>query len=242
MSKNTETSLPVLLIVGTLENVSRKDAEIYVRGLMGRLCGSLEASGFYLEKTANGYHYEIQEGGEGKAWLPWILKALAEENNPLFFRVTDRIVEIRIHDDRIQGILKVEHEVEEEVLSQIKTPVPGKALIPFKTYAERWIITSGVIFVICLIFFATALGLKLVSNDQEYQRIRIKTAIKISNLPLLHWPENVAEDSYVKKMSYENGNWKLQLQKYANQETEVDPATQPGPGIAPIIKMAPASR
>lgn len=70
--------VPLQLLIGWLPKVAVKDARIYVTGLAEKHCNSIRDSGFLLVPFDNGWAYEIHEAGQGRAYLPTILKAFAE--------------------------------------------------------------------------------------------------------------------------------------------------------------------
>jgi hypothetical protein len=70
--------VPIQLLMGWLPKVAVKDARLYVAGLADKHCQSMRDSGYLLLPFDNGWAYEVQEGGPGKAYLPAILKVFAE--------------------------------------------------------------------------------------------------------------------------------------------------------------------
>lgn len=70
--------VPIQLLLGWLPKVAVKDARLYVSGLADKHCQSMRDSGYLLVPFDNGWAYEVQEGGPGKAYLPAILKTFTE--------------------------------------------------------------------------------------------------------------------------------------------------------------------
>ena len=66
---------PVHLLMGYLSGVSRKDALEYARGLAGKYFLRTDMSFVAVYRYADGYVYELQEGGTGKGYFPAMLQA-----------------------------------------------------------------------------------------------------------------------------------------------------------------------
>ena len=84
--KNNEPTLgrgkvankPIRVMIGTCPG-SRNDTEALARSMIQRYFDIPDQSYFYIQKSQTGsYHYEIQEGGDGQAYLPSIIPLLAE--------------------------------------------------------------------------------------------------------------------------------------------------------------------
>lgn len=233
LNNGDDSGLPVLYIIGTLDNVSVKDAEIYIRGLMERLCSSTERAGFRLKKVKDLIHFEIQEGGRGKSWLDWVTAQLATNpDSVIYFPIANRIVTVKDREGRLFGHLTSVEDVPSDILERVQPAEDGEDLTSFKTYAERWILTAGVLFAVSTILLLCMFIAKfsIVTNEQE--QIRERALIKIKNMPMLHWPESIANDSYINMMVYEKGRWNTkydQLKEEQGSETEGEGSeTQPG--------------
>lgn len=70
--------IPLRLLIGWLPKVSVRDARLYVTGLADKHCQSARDTGYLLVPFDNGWAYEVQEGGAGKAYLPALLKVFSE--------------------------------------------------------------------------------------------------------------------------------------------------------------------
>lgn len=66
---------PVHLLMGYLSGVSKKDTLEYARGLAGKYFLRTDMSFVAAYRYADGYVYELQEGGTGKSYFPAILQA-----------------------------------------------------------------------------------------------------------------------------------------------------------------------
>ncbi|CAM4113147.1 hypothetical protein VRRI112168_14920 [Vreelandella rituensis] len=84
----------IKLIVGTCRG-SRADARAIAKSMIDRYFDAPEICRFYLKvEKGVGVHYEIQQGGEGRAYLPSILQALGEDRDDITLATEERQVKI----------------------------------------------------------------------------------------------------------------------------------------------------
>lgn len=76
--KPDEKKLPLQLLFGWLPKVGVKDAKTYMQGLADKHCQNPAATGYLLLPFDSGWAFEVQEGGDGTAFLPSILQVFQE--------------------------------------------------------------------------------------------------------------------------------------------------------------------
>lgn len=75
---------PLKVMFGTCPG-TRSDTDALARSTVDRYMDIPDESFIYLQKNpAGGYHYEIQEGGDGHAYLPSVIKILSQEAEAVY--------------------------------------------------------------------------------------------------------------------------------------------------------------
>ena len=78
--RNRQSDPPIRVMIGTCPG-SRADTEALARAMVDRYFDIPGNSYFYIQRQSGvGYHYEIQEGGGGQAYLPQVVQSLIEEH------------------------------------------------------------------------------------------------------------------------------------------------------------------
>lgn len=221
---------PLSLIVGYMPGAKIKEADSYVRGLMMKVNNDLHSAGYSLVKFRGGVAYEIQEGGSGYSWLKSILKRLEKEKT-MVVPSGGRLVKIELEENGIHCSLLREGKFAEGD-DKVVTPSRGSKLKQYHNYVQIWLNTTVGITILSLAFFMLTLWGQKAISENEAEKIVIETISKTQTLPILYWPEVMAEDMYVAKLEFKDGKWLPPLFKSFNDMT---PEHEPAP-----IEVAPA--
>lgn len=77
MSK--EVGLPIKILMGRLEGVSKKDAKNYCINLIEKYIDDPDTSFYRVKKHQDAFFYEIHQSGSGKSYLDSLIKLLDEQ-------------------------------------------------------------------------------------------------------------------------------------------------------------------
>lgn len=219
-SSKSEIELPTQFFAGKLEGLTRKDAELYVRGIIPRLCHSTENVAFGLFKIDGSYLYEIHEGGERKALMPSIWKMLNEgETDHVVVHTAVRNVEIFIEDGRLMAAMLPESD--KMAPNEIEA---GKKLKAFENDYSGFLISSVAIFCASSVLLASALVINAIIADIKVSAIH-GAGTPPAALPIMQLPISVGENEYVHALRYDGQRWNLQKR---NDMQPSAPRTPPG--------------
>ena len=201
----SEVELPTQFFAGKLDGLTRKDAELYARGMIARHCHSTENAAFGLFKVDGGYLYEIHEGGERKALMPAIWKMLNEgEIDHVVVKTALRNVELFIEDGRLMTAALPESD--KTATNEIEA---GKKLKAFENDYSGFLISSVAVFCASAVLLASALVVNTLIADIKVSAIH-GAGTPVNALPIMQLPIAVGENEYVHALRYDGQRWNLQ--------------------------------
>lgn len=213
MSSKAERARPVFLAMGHLAGVKRADAEHYVRGLIARHATSPEAAGFFLLRTDTGFAYEIQEGGDGRAYLPQALERLRRApGSSVRIALANRVAEVSMSDGGPVATLLPEGESATEPLE------PGPRLTPFEKDRSRLLIAAVAAFCASAAALASALAVHAMTAAQGGAGGQAPATV-VDSLPVMHWP-SAPEGEYVHALRFDGARWSVERRPAAGQAVE----------------------
>lgn len=226
-------SMPIRLIIGFLPGIETKDARAFAQGYIERHMQAIDVASWYVQRYKDGTLYEIHEGGEGRAYLPSILKLL-ESTPKVLIPISGRMVSVeKGADDQISSLLMPESFVG-EATEGVK---PGPRMHPALGDARGWIFTGGTFFAIGLLFFLLGTAIHLgaryvyelgVSQAEvgdvgkilamakgEYPSQAARDVMPLSDTPVAQWPKliNSTDPRVVKALRYEKDTWRLEYEE-----------------------------
>lgn len=240
--KNT-AELPIRVLIGFLPEVSERDARDYALGVAERNCDQISIVRFDAFKLNNGFAYEIQEGGTGRAYLPEIIKHFqamgpfekAAETSNVFIRTATRTVQVDRTRDGLQAFLLPESATEAATdwLEGTSKMTPAIATMFGMLAFGAVLFTTG--------FFA--LTLAMYARLQPYDAPLVPTVERATDAynasPLSRWTtlQGVSGGEYVKAIRFANGKWELE-----RGTAPVEPAAEPAPAApAPAATPTPSN-
>jgi hypothetical protein len=239
--KKKPADLPIRVLIGFLAEVSEREAREYAMGVAERNCEQISLVYYDAFKVGTGCAYEIHEGGNGRAYLPEIIKAFntrgahrkgAEEDTSVFIPTATRMVQVSRTADGLQAFLLPESttEVPTTWLQGTTKMSPALPTLVAVLIAGAALFTTGFL----------ALSLALVSRIQPYD-VPPTPAIEnvndaFANSPLSRWAalQSVSGNEYVKAVKFAKGKWEIQR---ASADAEPAPAPMPVPspdGTLPV--------
>ena len=228
--KFQEEDLPIRVLIGTCPG-GKKDAEAMARAMVDRHFDIPGNAWFYLKAAPGiGTHYEIQEGGNGKAYLPSVLRHLHENDDRVVIRpLNARNVEVFARDEgQLQSVVLPEAQSEGAITAGIER---SRQMIPVATNGLEWVKVGAMAFSLGLLTLTASglldKGLDMASRGY-YEAANNVTALRIAQLidapsdvlsqvpsdmelPLSQW-DRVEQagrslDRYVTRLRYEHGRW-----------------------------------
>lgn len=209
LSSNKDNSIRV--IIGYFPDITEKDAREYALGLAQKHCDQLAISYYGAYKHARGYVFEIQEGGNGKAYSPEIIKYFdslpayeAGEHNAVVLKTATRLVEVVRHKDGL-GMVILPEQSQRETSTWLS---PHKTLKPVIPSREKY-------FYISCAVFATGFMAALISGSlfrlQPFSTTADvkKEMLSVNKLPRSQWSVLSATPKgfYVKTIRFQDGKW-----------------------------------
>lgn len=257
-------SMPIRLIIGFLPGIEVKDARAFAQGYIERHMQAMDVAGWYVQRYKDGALYEIHEGGDGRAFLPSILKQL-ETDAKIYIPISGRIVTVeKDADGQISSLLMPEDFVCDPTLG-LKG---GPRLHPALGDARGWLFTGATFFVIGLVLFLMgsalqfgaryvyemgisqsdvgAVGKVLALAKGEYPSQASREVIKLSDAPVAQWSKliNSTDSRYVKALRYEKGAWRLEYDEPVKPTAGLPepPAAAGKPTTPPVAAPSTATR
>ncbi|MNR71672.1 hypothetical protein D3C71_23030 [compost metagenome] len=204
-------TVPVRVLIGFLPDVRERDARDYALGAAEKNFNQPALAFYDAFEYDGGYAYEVHEGGEGGALLPSILRYFRSqgpfvpgEDVKVVIRTGTRMVEVQRDRVGLSAILLPESSTVEPT----DWLVPTEKLTPALNQRTGLLAVGAAFFITG--FFALIVG-SMLTRYQPYEdapKPGVST-ISYEDLPISQWPRltNLAPDSYVTKLVYENGKW-----------------------------------
>lgn len=203
-----EIRTPVAIHIGLLSNIGRRDAAAHVQGLIRRQMIAPEIAAWRLVRSADGYAYEIHEGGDRRSVLPTLLALLQEDPDAVFhLPAGDRVVRVSIEDEAIRSVTLPEDE--EAEIDAIK---PSGRLRPFEPTGAGPLLTAAVFFCVASVTFLAAVFVTGQASQQWRQSTEAAASLSVEALPIRHWPDRPSDGRFVSRVQYVAGNWHVQTE------------------------------
>lgn len=229
------TARPMRLVIGFLPGASKNDAVSAAQGYIERHFEAIDISGWYIQKAGrDGYYYEVQEGGEGRAYLPSVLKLL-DKHEELVITLTERSAKIQKGSHGEPETVLLPEGRDEPETEGLKA---GPRLHPAVGDARGWLFAGGSMFIVGLLvlFMGSALhqGMQHLKETSVAARdlgpigVMVETIAGDVVTPKLDWEPPKASalptaqtdrlvaaaqnDKYVLALRYANGKWDVQTE------------------------------
>lgn len=208
-----ERPLPIKLLIGYLPGVTKADAMEYAHGVAARNTDQVSLVYLNAWPVAEGYAYEIQEGGTGYAYLPAVLRYFeslgpfdATQQAHVIVNTATRKVRINRMASGISALL---------LPSSADMPV-SDWLQPRERLKPAFAFNTGLL-VAGSLLLSTGFIAALVTSVYRYQSVEpppkaVHDVVSTKGTPLAQWPMLEAVDpsrEYVQALTFENGRWQV---------------------------------
>ena len=235
VDKKKPVERPIRVLIGFLAEVSEREAREYAQGVADRNCQQISMVYFDAFRYGNGCAYEIHEGGNGRAYLPEIIKTFqasgayrkdGEEDASVFIPTATRMVQVSRTPEGLQAFMLPENSTEEATPGLQGTTKMSPALPTLVAV----LVAGAALFITGFL----SLSLAMVSRIQPFEAAATPAVENVTegfaNSPLSRWAalQSVSGDEYVKAVRFTNGKWEIQ-----RGTAEAPPASMPAASGAP---------
>jgi hypothetical protein len=208
-----ESNVPLRILVGWAEGVSKNDAADIAKGFIQRRFDAVDASWYVTAAFMGGFFWEVHEGGKGSSYMPAIIEALTNDpGGQHWFPSGDRIFQVMMRDGKPFGVLLQKSETN-KIFDSGSLPLRASGKMKravFKgtsvLYAGGGLFGSSVLF-----FLATAALYFFVATPEP----AIKD-VNLSKLPASQWEKLTAikPTEVVSRLEFEAGDWKVEKRPF----------------------------
>jgi hypothetical protein len=240
-----ESNVPLRILVGWAEGVSKNDAADIAKGFIQRRFDATDASWYVTAAFMGGFFWEVHEGGKGHAYMPAIIDALTTDpGGQHWFTSGDRIFQVMMRDGKPFGVLLQKSE-SKKIIESGTLPLRASGKMKravFKgtsvAYAGGGLFASSVVF-----FLATAVMYFFAATPEP----AIKD-VNLSKLPTSQWEKLAAvkPTEIVSRLEFEAGDWKVEKRPFEIKNlVKAEPpkpepaAVTPPPPVATEAQPAP---
>ncbi len=204
-------SMPNRIVIDFLEGTTRrKDAIAFAKGFIDQHFDSPQASGWFVARYDDGFAFEAQEGGSGRAYLPDVLDALNRDQDvTVAIRMARRMMEVkRTHAGAFTSIILPEgmQPTEENVVFA----EPGPQLTRYKSDGVPLFATGLAVFSLGLLSFLVTLTIYAIG---WLGQLTSGSGIgDPATLPISKWEEvmlGAEPDQYVKTLRFDGRRWEI---------------------------------
>lgn len=237
-----ESNVPLRILVGWAEGVSKNDAADIAKGFIQRRFDAVDASWYVTSPFMGGYFWEVHEGGKGVSYMPAIIEALTNDpGGQHWFPSGDRVFQVMMRDGKPFGILLQKSE-SKKIIESGNLPLRASGKMKqaiFKgtsvLFAGGGILGTGVAF-----FLASVVMFALSATPEPAVK-----DINLTKIPSAQWDKlsAVKPTEIVSKLEFENGDWKIEKRPFEIKNlkpvTAPKPPVQPPPAVNPETVVAP---
>lgn len=255
MASDSPLDPPIRLMIGTCPG-NRSDTEALARATVDRYFDMPQNAYFYIQRQGGiGYHYEIQEGGSGSAYLPRVVEALMEEHSEVIIpSLSGRQTRVTLKDN---GTLASSVLSEEDSVLPVTEYIHRSAkMTPIEGTGSEWVKLGVMAFSLGLLTLTvastvhkgvslSAQGYYEVADQFEPARlVELLTEgfepppnVTSDETPLSQWRllRSIESDgrAYITRLAFEDGRWNID--KEPIDLPSVDPAdtAEPSDGASP---------
>lgn len=232
--RSNTLSAPIRILMGYLAGVSKRDASEFARSMAERYCSQLEIVNVGIYAYADGFVYEIQEGGDGRGYFPSILRKAQRENSQelsAILKSGERLVKIVLKPGALQCLL-----LPTETDAQPEPIEPTGSMSPLENLGYGFLLAASILFVSGFSALLVTGLLFRYAPPQPPAPIppHQQTALEYWNHSGHFLYEKMPPSQYLASMHYINGAWGLSFGAIPDKQAKVSvPGKPPYPPIAP---------
>lgn len=202
---------PLSIVMGRIENVSKRDAKSYCRSMITRLYENPYECFYTLIERNDIYYYEIHEGGEGKGFLSAVLKHLdgKDDGATVTIGCAGKWVSATKYEGEVffklipkqDQVMHPDEFLDTEKMRRWENDL--KDLLPVSYIFSA---AGGIVLLAAAILWGSSFW----ENEVKYE-----VPHALSTLPdameRMERMKSSATGTYVKKLEYKDGKWSVQL-------------------------------
>jgi len=226
---------PNRIVIDFLEGITnRSDAIAYARGFISSHFDVPQISGYYVQPYKGGFAYEVHEGGSRKAFLPGILRTLAENpDTTLSIRSGTRVLQVsKGQRDSFNSILLPE-ELSSYLENVMETDERAPSLISFQMDNIVWLFSGATLGLIGGLIFTISLGFYALDPNQN--KVPDLNVLTTEKLPLAQWHSMMAQlngGNYISAMRFQNGQWHFETKPVSGRRQNAPSMPENSNGIS----------
>lgn len=210
------------VVIDFLEGTTKKnEAMDYARGFIDNHYASPKSCFIYTSSYEDVYAVEIHDGGEGKPYLPNVIKTLEDDPTACAcIQNKRRTLEIKKNDRGEFSSILLPEGLDSTETNIVRIYPDEKSNM--RPYSYNNILFAIISMTLCALGFTLLVFTTIVALLAYQKPIKTLPTTKVKNLPIQQWGaliENYTYDMYVEKVTFEHGRWKT-TQRKAPIETE----------------------
>lgn len=228
-----KTSIARTVVIDFLEGTTKKsEAMAYARGFIDNHYQAPSACFIYVVSYEGVYAVEIHDGGDGKPYLPSVVKALEDDASAcVCIENRRRTLEIKRNDKGVFSSILLPEAIDSTETNIIRIEPDSKSNM--RPYSFRTILFAFISMSLCLLGFTFLLLTSIVALFSYQRPVKILKTTKINQLPIQQWDNLInsyTEELYVEKLTYSDKRWKVAQRKIpfseVKEQANVDALTQ----------------
>ncbi|MCT4574910.1 MAG: hypothetical protein N4A43_01500 [Alphaproteobacteria bacterium] len=210
-SKNNITSARTV-VIDFLDGTSKKSEAIaYARGFIDNHYPVPADCYMYAIANEGGYAVEIHDGGDGKAYLPEIIKTLQEDPTAcICIRNKRRVLEIKKSDKEGFSSILLPEGIDSVETNIVNICPSNTNMTPYSFKALPFALVGMVFGALGFSFLIISLIVGVLARTAPVKTLPVT---KVKNLPIQQWDElmnNYSDEKYVGKLSYVSDKWNVE--------------------------------
>ena len=229
---------PNRIVIDFLEGVTNKsDAIAYARGFITSHFEVPDQSGYYVMQMKDGYAYEVHEGGSRKAYLPAIMKVLADAPDAtVSVRSGSRVLQVSKGPRGNFNSVLLPEELSSYLENVIEPDPKSPSLTPFQMDNIVWLFVGSSLAVLGVLVFILSLG--FFALDPSISKPPKLNVTDSKQLPLAQWENMMSQltgNNYITAMRFQGGQWSFETRNNNDAGPSANNDQAPTPGSLPPV-------
>lgn len=213
-SKNNITSARTV-VIDFLDGTNKKSEAIaYARGFIDNHYPVPADCYMYAIEYEGGYAVEIHDGGDGKAYMPEIIKTLQEDPSAcICIRNKRRVLEIKKSDKEGFSSILLPEGIDSVETNIVNICPANTNMTPYSFKALPFALIGMVFGALGFAFLIISVIIGLLARSAPVKTLPVT---KVKNLPIQQWDalmDKYSDENYIGKLSYFANNWNVEKKK-----------------------------
>jgi len=231
-----EAGVPMRVIIGWSEGISKNDAVEVAKGFIQRRFDAIDASWYAIAPFMGGYFWEVHEGGPGDAYLPAVIKALSDNPGARHWLPSgDRAFSVMMRDGKPFCILLSSDESKTVITSGTDPLLPGGKMHRAVNKGTSVLIAGVATSAVSALFLSGSLVFYGLAAHPE-PSVR---DLKLDLLPYAQWESvvGVAPNEIVSKLELKGGKWAVVKRSHVPVEETPPAEPETAAEIVPSVNV-----